>query len=136
MEAKRRIKQLLWGVAIAAVVFPLVPLFDHLGKPEFERPVPLALIVIMVVVKVCRDLRGRLWFWITIIAIAALHVPLVMQTAQWLTRISFRAVLFLGVVDCLAILAVISLIERLVGKFWHGNPNGRDQVLGNSAGRG
>lgn len=136
MAKGTQFKDFLWYIAIAVVVFPLIPLFDHLGRPELERPVPMALGMILVAIKVCRDLRGRLWFWITIVGIAALHVPLVIHTAQWLTRISFRSVLFLGVVDCLAILAVISLIERLVGKFWHGNPNGRDQVLGNSAGRG
>jgi hypothetical protein len=115
MEKKGRFKPFLWGALIAAVVLPLVPLFDHLGKPEFERAVPLALIVVLTVLKVCWDLRNRPWFWATVIGIAALHVPLVMRTAQWLNRIPFRATLFLVIADVLVILAVISLIERLTG---------------------
>jgi hypothetical protein len=115
MAKGTQFKDFLWYLVIAAVAFPLVPLFDHLGKPEFERPAGFALALMLVVVKVCRDLRGRLWFWITMIAIAALHVPILLLTAQRLSRMPFRAMLFLGIVDCLVILAVISLIERLIG---------------------
>lgn len=115
MARGTQFKDFLWYVVIVVVAFPLLPLFDHLGRPEFGRPAGFALMLMLIVVKVCRDLRGRLWFWITIVGIAALHVPLVMLTAQWLSRMPFRSVLFLGIVDCLAILAVVGLIERLVG---------------------
>jgi hypothetical protein len=71
--------------------------------------------VMLLTLKVCRDLRGRLWFWIAIIAIAALHVPLIMLTAQRLYRTPLPAILFICVVDDAVILAVISLIERLIG---------------------
>jgi hypothetical protein len=108
-------KDFLWYAVIAVVMFPLVPLFDHLGRPEFGLPSAIALGMILVAIKVCRDLRGRWWFWVTIVAIAALHVPLLMHIAQRLGRMPFPARLSFGIVDVLVILAVISLVERLIG---------------------
>jgi len=115
MAKGTQFKDFLWYAVIAILAFPMVPLFDHLGRPEFERPAYFVLMLMMLTIKVCRDLRGRLWFWITIIAITALHVPLLMLTARRLFRMPFRAMLFLGIVDILVILAVIGLIERLIG---------------------
>ena len=109
-------KDFLWYVAMAIIVFPLIPLFDHLGRPELERPVPFALMTILVVIKVCRDVRGRWWFWVTIIAIAALHVPLILfvpWTTKWVPAI---AILPICIADLLVILAIISLVERLFRK--------------------
>ncbi len=93
----------------------MVLLFDHLGKPEFERPAYFELMLLLLVVKVCRDVRGRLWFWITIIAIAVLHVPLLMLTAQRLIGAPLAEMFVFGVVDVAVIFAVIRLIERLIG---------------------
>ncbi len=115
MTKGTQLRDFLWYVVIAILAFPMVPLFDHLGRPEFERPAYFVLMVMMVTVKVCRELRGRPWFWIMIIAIAALHVPLVMLTAQRLYRTPFPAMLFICIVDFALTLAIIGLIERLIG---------------------
>jgi hypothetical protein len=115
MAKGTQFKDFLWYVVIAILAFPMVPLFDHLGRPEFERPAYFVLMVMMVTVKVCRDLRGRPWFWITISAIAALHVPLVMLTAQRLDRTPFPTMLFFSMVDFALFIAIIGLIERLIG---------------------
>jgi hypothetical protein len=115
MAKGTQFKDFLWYLAISVLAFPMVPLFDHLGKPEFERPAAFELGLMLLVVKVCRDVRGRPWFWITIIAIAALHVPLLMLTAQGLTRAPFAEMLLLSIVDITGIFAVVRLIERLIG---------------------
>jgi hypothetical protein len=104
-----------WGVAIVAVAFPVLPLFDHLGKPEIGHLVYFAIVPIAVVILVCRELRSRLWFWLTLISIAVLHVPLIMHIAKPLYRVPGREMYVLVVVDALAILAVIGLIEKLTG---------------------
>ena len=122
MAKGTQFKDFLWYLVIAILAFPMVPLFDHLGRPEFERPAYFVLMVMMVTVKVCRDVRGRPWFWITIIAIAALHVPLVMLTAQRLDRTPFPTMLFLSMVDFALFIAIIGLIERLIGSKDELNP--------------
>jgi len=108
-------KDFLWYAVIVVVASPVMLLFDHFGMPEFERPAAFALGLLLLVVKVCRDARGRLWFWITIIAIAALHVPLLMLTAVRLTGAPFTEMLLLGIVDGAVMLAIIGLIEKLIG---------------------
>jgi hypothetical protein len=115
MGQKSRLRQILWGLAIAVIASPMVLLFNHVGRPEFARPAYFVLMLILVAVKVCWELHSRPWFWVTINAIAAFHVPLVMLTAQRLYRTPFPAMLFFGIVDFALIVAVISLIERLIG---------------------
>jgi hypothetical protein len=114
MAKGTQFKDFLWYLAIAAVASPLIPLFDYLGRPELERPAAFAFGLMLLVVKICRDVRGRPWFWVTIIVIAALHVPLLMLTAQRLTKAPFSFMLLLGIVDGAVIFAVIRFIEHAV----------------------
>ncbi len=115
MAKGTQFRDFLWYVAIAAAAFPLVPLFDHLGRPEFERPAYFALMLILLVIKVCRDLRGRLWFWIATIAIAALHLPLLMVTAQRLRGVPLAEMFLFGIMDITVIFTILRLIERMIG---------------------
>jgi len=105
----------LVGIAIVAVAFPVLPLFDHLGKPEIGHLVYFVIVPIAVVIKSCWELRSRLWFWLTMISIVALHVPLIMHISKPLYGVRGREMYFLVVVDALAILAVIGLVEKLTG---------------------
>ena len=115
MAKGTQFKDFLWYLLIATAAFPLVPLFDHLRRPEFERPAYFALMLILLVIKVCRDLRGLLWFWIAIIAIAAAHVPLLMLTARRLSGAPLAEMFVFGIVDIAVIFAFVRVIERLVG---------------------
>jgi hypothetical protein len=109
-------KDFFWYVIIAIIASTAIPLFDHLGKPELERPVAFALLVILLTIKVCRDIRSRWWFWVTIAAVAALHVPLILYI-PWTTKwVPAPAILPICIADLLAILGIVSLVERLFGK--------------------
>lgn len=116
MAKNSQLTTALFVLAVLAVAFPLIPLFDHLGRPELWRPTFVAVVALAVTIKVCRELRSRPWFWFTIIVIAACHVPLIMLT-PWPTRWIPAPVFFLfATVDCAAILAIISLIEKVTKK--------------------
>jgi hypothetical protein len=108
-------KDFLWYLLIAAVAFPLVPLFDHLGRPELERPAYFELMLVLLVIKVCQDVRGRLWFWITMIVIVALHVPLLMFTARRLVGTPLAEMIGFGILDITVIFTIVRAIERLIG---------------------
>ena len=116
MERRSRLRRILWGLAIAVIASPLILLFNYVGRPELARPACFALMMILVAVKVCWELHSRSWFWITIIAIATLHVPLVLLTAQRLFRTPFSIMFFFGIADFVLIVAIIGLIERLIGR--------------------
>jgi hypothetical protein len=71
--------------------------------------------LILLAIKVCRDLRGRLWFWITITAIAGLHVPLLMPTAHRLVGAPLAEMFVFGILDITVIFSIVRVIERVIG---------------------
>ncbi len=109
-----QIGALIWGVLGAAIAFPMVPLFDHLGKPEFGRPAAFIILLGFITLKVCWNLRGRLWFWLTLLLFAALHVPLIMLVAGHLSRISLFAFPTFCVVELFVMLVIVEQIEKVI----------------------
>jgi|ERR1035437_965958 hypothetical protein len=116
MQKNSQLKTFLLALAAIAVATPVIPLLAWLGRPELERPAFFAAATLAVAIEVCRGLRGRLWFWILTIAIAACHVPLVVLLpwhAGWIPA----PVIFLAcLADFLIILAIIGFIEKLLGR--------------------
>ena len=116
MNKQANPKDFFWYVAIAIICSPLIPILDHFGRFELARPACFALMTILLVIKVCRDIRRRWWFWVTIVAVAALHVPLILYipwTTKWVPPV---AILPICIADLLVILGIVNLAERLFGK--------------------
>jgi hypothetical protein len=116
MAKQNQSKTLIWSAAVVVLAFPVVPLLDHFGRPALERPVLFAILIMAVAVKVCRDLWGRPWFWITTITIAAFHVPLILSFPWGNRWVPATVIMALCIVDLLIILGVVGLIEKLIGK--------------------
>lgn len=112
VQTNRQLKTFLFALAAMAVAAPLVPLLGYLGRPELERPAFFATATIAVAVEVCRELRGRLWFWVTMTAIAACHVLLVMLLPWRPGWVPAPFILLLCVVDFALILAIVGFIEK------------------------
>jgi len=58
------------------------------------------------------ELRRRVWFWITMIVITAIHVPLILfvpWTTKWVPAIVITPVI---AVDLYAMLAILSFVEK------------------------
>lgn len=110
MSRRERIVQAVLAISIS---LPLFLLFDNLGLPELGRPVALALLLFILVIRICWDLRSRPLFWITISALAALHVPLISYTAARLDWMPFPAILGFVYLDAAAI---VFSIERVLGE--------------------
>lgn len=115
MAKGTQFKDYLWYLVIVIIASSVGLLFDHLGRPEFERPATFALAMMLLAVKVCRDVRGRPWFWIAIIAIAALHVPLLMLTAHRLSGAPFAEMFSLAILDGVVMIIIVRLVERVIG---------------------
>lgn len=61
------------------------------------------------------ELRGRVWFWMTIAALAGIHAAL-LKVIPWNDRNYPGVVLLpLGLLDLTFIYAAIKLIEKIVG---------------------
>ena len=74
------------------------------------------MIVIVVALAMKWELRGRTWFWVTMIVIAILHVLLIFAipwTTRWIPAVVATPIL---AVDLAAILVIIKLLEKLFEK--------------------
>jgi hypothetical protein len=108
-------KWTLWVIVAALVVFPLVPLFHYLGRPAGGFPAALCALMLAMVVRVRWELSRHPWFWPTVIAIAAIHVPLIWfvpWTSRWVPAVIITP---FCIVDALVMLAIINSVPRLSG---------------------
>lgn len=107
----------LWGYILIPVgAFLLFALFDHFGNLALARPTVFSVSIITIAVVMRWKLKGRVWFWITMACLAALHVPLILFI-PWTTKwIPVLVIIPIGIADLYAMLWVVSV----VGKFMRG----------------
>lgn len=117
-ESIKRAKQLRlsWRGVLAVMGATLLIglLLLYFGKFELASPIIFSLITIAFAIAVKWELRRRVWFWIAMIVIAALHVPLVLfvpWTTRWVPAILITPIL---VADLFAMLGILSVVEKFV----------------------
>jgi hypothetical protein len=106
-----------WGV-LCGIVGGLVVmfLFDHFGKVALARPTLYSAAVVVAAVMMQWQLRRQIWFWVTMTAIAGLHIPLILfvpWTTNWVP--AFVIVPF-AAADLYAILTVLSRVGKYVAR--------------------
>jgi hypothetical protein len=101
---------LLWMTACALIVWLLV---DQ-GRFELALPTLNSIAVIGFTVAIKRQLGRRVWFWITMAILAALHVPLVLLF-PWTTRwIPAFAIALIDSVDLIVMLTILAVVGRII----------------------
>jgi hypothetical protein len=93
-------------------------LFDRLGRLDLALPILNRIGVLGFVLVLKWRLSRRVWFWITMTIVVALHVLLILSiswTTKWVPASAFAGAASLDLIVILAILSV-------VGKFMEG-PN-------------
>ncbi len=107
------------GVIIGALLLPVILLFIYFGKEDMGRSVSIVLAAVMVAARIRWDLRRRVWFWGIIVAVLALHVPLLLLVRWphglngWLPAVG---TLPIALADCLIILGAVRFVERFIVK--------------------
>ena len=103
-----------WGyIFIPVGAFLLFALFDHFGKLALARPTGFSVSIIIIAIAMRWKLKGRVWFWIAMASLAALHVPLILFI-PWTTKsIPVLVIIPIGIADLYAMLWVL----YVVGKF-------------------
>lgn len=99
---------LCWMAACALITWSLI----ELGRFDLALPVLNSIAVVGFTVVVKRRMATRVWFWITMAVMAALHVPLVLfvpWTTKWIPAIVFAVVDSLDFCLMLWVLAVVRL---------------------------
>jgi hypothetical protein len=100
---------LCWMIGCALIALPLA----LLGRFDLARPTLYSIGMLGVAFAIKWKLRRHMWFWITMTAIAALHVLLILSvpwTTKWVPAI---VIIPIGIADLYAMLAILSV----VGKF-------------------
>ena len=64
------------GLKIGAILLPMLLLFIYFGKADMGLTLFIVLGVSIVAIKIRWNLRKHLWFWLILVFIFALHVPL------------------------------------------------------------
>ncbi len=91
-------------------------LFLHLGRFDLARPAIFSIAMTAIAVALKWELRQRVWFWITMTVIVALHVLLILfvpWTTKWVPAI---VIIPIGIADLYAMLAILSVVGKFVEK--------------------
>ena len=114
-EEDRKMRLPWWGMlGIILGGLPVLILFDHFGKFNLARPTLTSAVIVVIAIALRWKLRGHLWFWITMIVLAALHVPLLLLV-PWTTRwVPAFVIIPIGMADLYLMLLVLSVVGKLM----------------------
>ncbi len=104
------------GLKLLALVLPVMVFFSFLGRDDIGRAVSVCLGSIMLAIKIRWDLRKDLWFWVVIVSVLLLHLPIFIFV-QWPNgRVPPLVLLPFAVGDCLIVLGTVKIIEKYILK--------------------
>ncbi len=114
-EEDRKMRLPWWGMlGIILGGLPVLILFDHFGKFNLARPTLTSAVIVVIAIAMRWKLRGHFWFWITMIVLAALHVPLLLLV-PWTTRwVPAFVIIPIGMADLYLMLLVLSVVGKLM----------------------
>ena len=146
-----------WGVFVASIAWLRYRRSQSQNAPEIQRRpistvlaegIPALALLICVIAGAVEwesifEGQGRWWvgvLWLAGVAASILAARHNRRTTVIVVLRGVVALLIIGAIaqrtpPALVVAGVSGLALVLLEKFWHSNPNGRDQVLGNSAGR-
>lgn len=103
------------AIVIGLCSLPLYSLVEWFWGPAKGRQAAIFAAVIMVAAWLSWDLRKKIWFWIAILILILMHIPLVLLV-PW-TNNDYPGVVLMPValLDFAFVLAVITLLRKAFG---------------------
>jgi hypothetical protein len=115
IKAAKKIWLPWWGVLMwMTACVPIIWLFDHFRRFDLALPALVSIGMLGLAIAAKWKLRRRVWFWITMSVLAALHVPLILfvpWTTKWVPAIAIAAI---GSADLIVMLAILSVVGKFV----------------------
>jgi uncharacterized membrane protein (DUF485 family) len=112
VKAARQVRLPWWVLLCMFIAATLsAALFDHFGRLYLMLPVLNCIVTLGFLIAVKWNLRQHAWFWITMIVMAALHVPLILYipwTTKWVPALAIGAI---DSVDFCVILALLTVVR-------------------------
>jgi hypothetical protein len=118
IKAAKKVPRLpWWGVLCVIIgVLPVAWLFDHVERFNLLLPVLDGLVVIGLVIVVKWELRRCAWFWITMTAVVALHVALILYV-PWTTKwVPATVIAGIVTIDSIVVFVILALVEELLAR--------------------
>jgi hypothetical protein len=116
IRVARKMRLPWWGIlSLIGVTIPIAWLFDRYGNLPLVLPFLDGGAVIVFAVVLKWAFRRCVWFWITMLAIAALHVTLILLVHwpdHWVSAAVWGG---WGGLDLFIMLALISVVRQLIG---------------------
>jgi hypothetical protein len=104
------------GLCVFFGTILLAFMFVSIGRFDLARPTMVSVAMVSLIIAMRWKLRTHGWFWITIIILAALHLPLILfipWTTKWIPAILIAPI---GIADLYAMLWVISVVGKSMGE--------------------
>jgi hypothetical protein len=121
-ELKREIQEakklhLSWRTRLFIFIIgvPTTFLFARHGRLELALPLMIIIGVLGLVFLFKWKLRRQAWFWIAMVVIAALHVPLILFVPWTTSWVPALAITVIASADFCLILSILLVVERLMG---------------------
>lgn len=116
INAARQIRFPRWSwLPIILGSLPIYWLFDRFGRLNIALPALNFVLVVCFLLVVKRKLQRYTWFWITMVVIVAVHVPLfllVPWTTKWIPALMIAVI---DSVDFCLMLWIISAVGKFIG---------------------
>jgi len=101
-----------WGLLCWMAICGLIEwLLIELGRFDLGLPVLNSVAVVGFAIVLKRKQANHAWFWITMLFLAALHIPLVLftpWTSKWVPSLAIAAI---DTADLIVILAILNMIK-------------------------
>lgn len=106
----------VWLLALTALSLLLIAILDHFGIEQLYWPIFTTIAVATFAVWGHLELRGQLWFWLTIAGVVAAHVVFFYFAGwPWGTKwVPARIIAGFWNLDLIAVFVLIWLIEKLL----------------------
>jgi hypothetical protein len=119
IKAAKKIPRLPWWAVLCVIIISILMdwLFYHLGRFNLALPTLDGIVVFGLVIAVKWTLRRRVWFWITMTGIAALHILLILYV-PWTTKwVPAAAIAGIVTIDVCVVFVILAVVEKLLERF-------------------
>jgi hypothetical protein len=114
-------RSLLWALAVLAMVSPLIPILDYLGRPDLTFQAVCIAGALAGVVYAAGSMRRHWWFWVAMVPIAGAHVLFILRV-PWPEWVPAPILTLIAIVDAVVIFTILGLVEKLLGARAGGRP--------------
>jgi hypothetical protein len=117
IKAAKKLRMPGWAVVCVIIVsFLCAQLFERFGKLNLVLPILNSIGVLGFIIAFKRKLWPHAWFWGTMAAIAALHVPLILFVPWGTKWVPALAIAVIDSADFCLVLWVLAVVGKFIGR--------------------